>query len=143
VKSRTLLAGTTLALATLTACDSAERRDAETVVAAITRFRAADNASTPAMVDALKATPCSAPDSCKTRDDCLASGEPTAQALRLKADVEKNISAIEKGKLAKDSPEAQELPKKLDDAEKLLNKGRDALTKCDEDVQALKRKHRL
>lgn len=125
------------------ACDSAERRDAETVVAAVTRFRTADNASTPAMVEALRATLCTAPDVCKTRDECVAAGEATSKALRLKAEVEKGLAALEKGALAKDSPEAQELPKKLDEAETLLKKGHEALPKCDEQVQALKRKHRI
>lgn len=132
-----------LLLSLLVGCDSAERRDAETVLAAVRRFRTADNASTPAMVDALKATPCVAPDACKTRDDCVAVGEATAKALRLKAEVEKGIAAVEKGALAKDSPEAQELPKKLEEAETLLKQGHDGLATCDEQVQALKRKYRL
>ncbi len=127
----------------LVACDSAERRDAETVVVAVTRFRTADNASTPAMVDALKATPCHAPDVCKTRDDCAATGEATAKALRLKNEVAKALPALESGTLSKDSPEAKELPKKLDEAEVLLKQGHDGLAKCDEEVQALKRKHRI
>jgi hypothetical protein len=125
------------------ACDGAERRDAQSVVAAVTRFRTADNASTPAMVEALKATPCTAPDVCKTRDDCVTTGEATARALRLKGDVERGLAALESGTLAKDSAEARELPKKLDDAEALLKQGHDGLAKCDEEVQALKRKHRI
>ena len=125
------------------ACDSAERRDAATVVAAVGRFRSADNASTPAMVDALKATPCTAPDVCKTRDDCVATGDATARALRLKSEVEQGLTALEKGTLSKDSPEAKELPTKLDEAESLLKQGHEGLAKCDEQVQALKRKHRL
>ncbi len=125
------------------ACDSAERRDAATVVAAVGRFRSADHASTPAMVDALKATPCSAPEVCKARDDCAATGEATAKALRLKNEVEKGLAALESGALSKDAPEAKELPKKLDEAETLLKQGHDGLAKCDEQVQALKRKHRI
>lgn len=131
------------ACAALAGCDGAERRDAASVVTAVARFRSADNASTPAMVEALKATPCTALDVCKTRDDCVATGEATAKALRLKTEVEQGLAALEKGTLAKDSPEAQELPKKLDEAERLLKQGHDGLTKCDEQVQALKRKHRI
>ena len=125
------------------ACDGAERRDAETVVAAVTRFRTADNTSTPAMVDALKATPCAAADACRTRDVCIASGDATARALRLKAEVEKSLAELEKGTLPKESAEAQALPKKLDDAQKLLEQGHDGLPRCDEEVQALRRKHRI
>jgi len=129
--------------ATLVACESSERRDAESVLAAIGRFRTADNAAIPAAVDALKATPCTAPDACRTRDACLAAGEPTAKALRLKAEVERGLDALEKGTLAKDSPEAQDMPRKLEEAEELLNEGRAALAECDEQVRALKRKHRI
>jgi hypothetical protein len=124
-------------------CDGAERRDARTVLEAVTRYRTADHPATPAAVDALKATPCSAADACRTRDACIASGEPTARALRLKGEVERGLSALEKGALAKDAPEAQALPAKLDEAEALLKQGHDALAACDAEVQALKRKHHL
>jgi hypothetical protein len=125
------------------ACDGAERRDAERVIAAVTRFRTADNASTPAMVNALKATPCSAPEACRTRDLCVATGEATARALRLKGEVEEGLAALEKGTLAKDTPEATSLPAKLDEAERLLREGHDGLAPCDEALQALRRRHRL
>ncbi len=130
-------------LVVLAACDGAERRDAETVVGAVVRFRSADNASTPAMVDALKATPCTAPDVCHAKEACVAPAEATAKALRLKAEVERAISALEKGTLAKESSEANELPNKLAEAEALLKQGQGGLAACDEAVQALKRKHRL
>ncbi|MBX3263280.1 MAG: hypothetical protein KIS78_19580 [Labilithrix sp.] len=135
--------GLAASLLALAACESAERREAQSVVIAVARFRSADHASTPAMVEALKATPCTAPDVCKTRDDCASTGEATARALRLKAEVERGLAALEDGSLAKDSPEARELPKKLDEAEVLLKQGHEGLAKCDEDVQALKRKHRI
>lgn len=124
-------------------CESAERRDAETVVSAIRRFRSANNVSTPAAVDALKGTPCTAPDVCTARDTCLVAGEATAKALRLKSEVEQGLAALDKGTLAKDSPEAQAMPKKLDEAEALLKKGLEGLPACDEQVLALRKKHRF
>lgn len=130
-------------LAALAGCDGGERRDAASVVTAVARFRSADNASTPAMLEALRATPCAAHDVCEARDDCAATGEATVAALRLKTEVERGLGALAKGTLAKDSPEAQELPKKLDEAERLLKQGHEGLAKCDEQVQALRRKHRL
>ncbi len=78
-----------------------------------------------------------------TRDVCIASGDATARALRLKAEVEKSLAELEKGTLPKESAEAQALPKKLDDAQKLLEQGHDGLPRCDEEVQALRRKHRI
>jgi hypothetical protein len=132
-----------VAAATLAACESAERRDAEVVLRAVERFRSANAATTPAAVDALKATPCVAPDACHTRDVCVAAGEPTAKAFRLKAEVEQGIAALEKGMLAKDSLEAQEMPRKLEEAEELLKKGREAFAACDEAARKLKWKHRI
>lgn len=141
--SRLRLALAAVGAVAVAACDGAERRDAETVLIGVNRFRTADFGTTPAAVDALKATPCTTPEACQTRDVCLAAGEPTAKALRLKAEVEKGLAALERGTLAKDSPQAQELPKKLDEADVLLQKGRSSLPACDEHVQALKRKHRI
>jgi hypothetical protein len=130
-----------LLLLSFVACDSADRQDAASVVSAIRRFRSADNASTPSAVDALKATPCSSDDACRTKQTCLVSGEATANALRLKSEVEQGLVDLERGTLAKDSPEAKEMPKKLDQAETLLKKGLEGLPACDEQVVALRRKH--
>ncbi|MBX3218044.1 MAG: hypothetical protein KF850_38920 [Labilithrix sp.] len=140
---RPVVLGLVASVLVLAACESAERREAHSVVVAVARFRSADHASTPAMVEALKATPCSAPDVCKTRDDCAGSGEATARALRLKSEVEKGLAALENGTLDKGSPEAKALPTKLDEAEVLLKQGHEGLAQCDDDVQALKRKHRI
>jgi hypothetical protein len=125
------------------ACDSTERREAQTVIHAVERFRSADNTTTPAAVVALKATRCSVPEVCQTRDACVSAGEATAEALRLKRDVEKALDALDKGTLAKDSPESQLLPKKLDDAEVFLKKGHQGLAACDEHVVTLKHRHRI
>jgi hypothetical protein len=124
-------------------CDGAERRDAETVVAAVGRFRTADFAGTPAAVEALRATPCQSRDTCEARETCVAAGDAMASALKLKAEVARGIQAMDAGTLPVDSEEAKALPKKLADVESRLQRGRDALPACDERVQALKRKHRI
>lgn len=124
-------------------CDGADRREAKSVVSAVARFRRADGASTPAMVQALEKTPCSAPDVCAARDACVASGAATARALVLKKEVEEALAALERGALASDAPAAQALPAKLDEAEALLRTGHDALPACDERVQGLKRRYRI
>lgn len=139
-----ILLGAALAAgAGVVACDSGERREAAVLVSAVERFRMADNANKPATVDALRAVPCSAADVCRARDACLASAEATAKALKLKSDVEQGLSAIEKGTLSKESPEARALPQKLDDAEMLLKEGFQELPKCEEQVSALKRRLRI
>jgi len=127
----------------LLACESPERAEAQRVVAAVDRFRQVQNPDKPAAADALRAVPCSAADVCKTRDTCLLTADATGRAIRLKSEVEKGLDALEKGTLAKDSAEAKALPKKLDEAESLLKEGLDKLQACDDQVMALKRKHRI
>ncbi len=127
----------------LVACDGAERRDAETVVAAVQRFRTADYATTPAAVAELRKIPCAAPEVCNARETCIVAGDAMSRAIVLKTEAARGVAALEKGILAKDSDEARALPQKLDEAEVLLKKGHDALPACDEQVQALKRKHRF
>lgn len=129
-----------LATLAIAACDSGERREAAVLVVAVERFRMADNARKPASVDALRAVPCAAPEVCRARDACLASAEATAKALRLKSEVEQGLSAIEKGALSKESPEARALPQKLDSAEMLLKEGFQELPRCEEQVASLKRR---
>src|SRR5262249_19179023 len=125
------------------ACDSAQRRDAASVVAAVERFRVADLPSTPAAVDALTKTPCASQETCDARDVWARAGAATARSLVLKDEVGKTIAAVESGALPRESPEAQGLSKKLDEAEAALKAGHDGLPACDERVQALKRKYRL
>ena len=127
----------------LVACDSAEKQDAASVLEAIHRFRTAENDALPNMVEQLKATPCKFDDSCHAKQVCAALGDDTAKALRLKNEVELGLNAVEKGTLAKDSPEALSFEKKLDDAAALLKKGHDGLPECDAAVESLKRKYRL
>lgn len=127
----------------LVACDGEGQRDAERVLAAVQRFRSADLAATPGVVDALRQTPCHATDACATRDACVAAGEATSRALTLKNEVARKLDALEKGSLDRGSDEATTLPGKLDEAEALLKQGFDLLPACDERVTALKLRHRL
>ena len=113
------------------------------VAEAMDRFRKADNAAKPAMVEGLRNVKCTATDVCKARDACLASAEATAKSLRLKSEVEQGLSAVEKGTMPKDSAEARALGGKLDEAETLLREGFAALPNCDDQVMALKRKYAL
>jgi hypothetical protein len=130
-------------VAAVLACESPERAEAQRVVAAVDRFRQAQNPDKPTAADALRAVPCSAPDVCRTRDTCLLTADTWGRAIRLKSEVEKGLDAVEKGTLSKDSDEAKALPKKLDEAEALLKQGHDNLQPCDDQVMALRRKHRF
>ena len=127
----------------LPACDAGARQEAAQVVAAVDRFRKAENAGKPAAVEAIRAVKCSATDVCKARDACLASAEATAKAMRLKSEVEQGLSGIEKDAAPRDSSEARALPAKLDEAEALLKEGFSLLPACDDEIMALKRRHRI
>jgi hypothetical protein len=125
----------------LPSCTSGGRQEAAQVAEAMDRFRKADNAIKPSTVATLRAVKCSATDVCKARDACLASAEATSKSLLLKNEVEQGLSAVEKGTMAKDSPEARALGTKLDEAEALLKEGFAALPSCDDQIMALKRKY--
>ena len=127
----------------LSACESGARQEAAQVVEAVDRFRKADNPGKPAAVEALRAVKCSAADVCKARDACLASAEATAKSMRLKSEVEQGLSAVEKDAMPRDSDEARALPAKLDEAESLLKEGFSLLPACDDEIMALKRRHRI
>lgn len=124
-------------------CDSVERTEAKSVTDAVERFRRAENAEKPATIVSLRAARCSAADVCRARDACLASADATSKALVLKNDVEQSMAKLERGELAKDSPEAQGLLGKLDEAEKLLTQGHELLGPCDDQIMGLKRKYRI
>lgn len=137
---------TTLALASLaTGCSRDDKLKSEAAVLqrAVERYRQADNLLRPAAADALAETPCSVPEICAAKDACVAAAGPTAQALRLKQEVERGIEAIQSGTLTPTDPQAQTFPGKLDEASTLLDRGHAALTACDEKMLDLKRRHGL
>lgn len=129
--------------ASVAACDGAEKREAEQLVFAMEHFRKADNAAKPSAVEGVRGVKCTAAEVCRARDACLASAEATVRALKIKSEVEQGLTAIEKGKLAKDSEEARQLPFKLDEAEGLLKEGFERLGPCDDQLMALKRRHHI
>jgi hypothetical protein len=128
---------------TALACESGARRQAQQLVSAVERFRRADNPAKPATVAAIRDVSCTDPDVCGAREACLAAAESTGKALELKSEVQQGLAALERGQLAKESPEAQVLPSKLDMAEALLKEGHARLGACEDQIAALKRKHRI
>jgi hypothetical protein len=144
-RSAALTAGAWLlaAAAAAAGCSAGGKQEAAQVIEGMDRFRRADNAAKPSMVETLRAVKCSSPDVCKARDACLASAEATAKALRLKSEVEQGLAAVETGAMPRESAEAKALPAKLDEAESLLKEGFAALPRCDDELMALKRKHQL
>lgn len=105
------------------------------------RFRQAESAAKPALVAALRAVECTASDVCEAKKVCLSSAEPTAQALRLKSEVEQGLHALTLDASVREAAQIQALPAKLDEAEHLLQEGYGALPRCTDALTALKRKY--
>lgn len=132
-----------LAALLLVGCNIEAKQEADSLVRAMERFRKAENKDKPELIGLVKNTKCSAADVCSARAECLAYADATARALVLKRDVELSLLAVESGAVPKDSEEAKALPRKLDEAEKLLKEGFGHLEPCDGALMGLRRTYRL
>jgi hypothetical protein len=122
-----------LVLATLAsaACTGPGKHEAASLVNAVDAFRHATGPAKAQRGQAVADVQCSDAKVCEAKLACVAAIEPTVRALALKDEVTARVADIEKGTLAKDSPEAQALPGKLDEAERLLTDGRARMQVCD------------
>jgi hypothetical protein len=128
-----------LALATASAaCTGAGKREAASLSEAVDRYRHADDASKETQGRAVAAVACTDQRVCDAKQTCLAAIEPTTRALALKDEVMHRLGDLEQKRLAPDSPEAQALPGKLDEAERLLKDGRAKMTACDAKLAELR-----
>jgi hypothetical protein len=118
-------------------CGSA-RQEAASLVEAVARFRRAENSEKPAREQDIERVSCSDAEVCETKRICEAATRSTAEALRLKARVERGLADLEHGVLAKTDDAAAELPKMLDDAERLLGEGHEAMPACDKRLLELR-----
>jgi hypothetical protein len=118
-------------VATLAACSGSGKREAATLVDAVDRYRRADDAGKEAQGQAVAAVACTDSRVCDARQACVAALEPTTRGLALKDEVVRRLADLEQKRLAPDSPEAEALPGKLDEAERLLKDGRAKMSACD------------
>jgi hypothetical protein len=118
-------------VATVGACSGPGKREATTLVDAVDRYRRADDASKETQGKAVAAVACTDSRVCDAKQACLAAIEPTTRALALKDEVARLLVELEQKRLAPDSPDAEALPGKLDEAERLLKDGRAAMARCD------------
>jgi len=112
-------------------CTGAGKHEAASLVSAVDEFRHAPGPAKAQRGQAVVDLHCSDAKVCDAKQACVAAIEPTVRALALKDEVTARVADLEKGTLAKDSPEAQALPGKLDEAEKLLTDGRAKMQACD------------
>ncbi len=130
-----------VALAASGGCAPSAKHETAALAAAVDRFRGANDASKADLAAATSAVACTDADVCAAKDACVAAMGPTARALVLKDDVARQLDDIEHGKLARDSPEAERLGAKLDDAEKLLAEGREKWSACERSLAELRIKY--
>ena len=129
-----------LALATV-ACAGSSKREAATLIAAVDRYRSADNASKARLTQSVADVACTDAQVCDAKRACLEAIDPTTRALRLKDEVTLRLSDIEGKRLAADAPEAQALPDKLDEAARLLTEGRAKMPDCEKKLTDLRLLH--
>jgi hypothetical protein len=120
-----------VAVAALVACAGSAKREASILVAAVDRYRRADSVSKTAEAQRVAAVACTDAKVCGAKRACLAALDPTARALALKDEVARRVTDLQEKRLAPDSPEAEALPGKLDEAEKLLREGRAKMPDCE------------
>jgi hypothetical protein len=130
-------------LLVLLACTPSAKPEAASVVAAVDRFRQAENADKPARLPDVEAAPCTDKEVCAAKNACLAYARPTAEGLSLKADVQRGLADLEAKRLEPDAAVAQGLPMKLDAASRALDRGHASLPECDAKVMALRVKYGL
>jgi len=136
VRARRDLAILSAALAV--ACSSSAKRETASLSSEVDRYRRADNASKQAQESAVAAVACSDAKVCEAKAACLAALTPTTRALLLKDEVARRLVDLESKRLSPDSPDAQALPGKLDDAQKLLVEGRAKMADCDRKLADLR-----
>ena len=124
-------AKTALAAFLLFACTGPAKAEASALVHAVDAYRRAPPESKAQRGKAVGDALCTDAKVCDAKQACVAAIDPTVRALALKEEVAARVTDLEKGVLAKDSPEASALPGKLDEAEKLLQDGRAKMATCD------------
>lgn len=119
------------ALIGVMACEGSARRESALLTDAVDRYRRAEMGAKAAQRQAILALACTDAEVCAAKQACLAAINPTTRALALKDEVASRLGDIQNGRLAPDAPEADALPGKLDEAERLLREGRAKMADCD------------
>jgi hypothetical protein len=132
-----------LAVALVLAACGSQRREVASLVEAVDRYRRAEMDAKAPLASALAAVPCTEAEVCDAKTACVAAATPTVQGVALKAQVEASLAQLHAGKLTQDQAAALELPKKLDEASRLLEDGHAKLPTCHAKITALRLKFAL
>jgi hypothetical protein len=130
-----------LLVSLLLACTSSAKPQAASLVAAVDRFRQAENVEKPTRLGDVESAACSDKEVCAAKEACLAYARPTADGLKLKNEVQKGLSDLDQKRLDPDAAAARALPAKLEEASRALERGHASLVDCDAKVMALRVKY--
>jgi hypothetical protein len=130
-------------VAGIEACGSGAAREAASLVSAVDQYRRLEGSSKEAQAKAVSDVACSDPQVCDAKQACVAAIGPTTHALALKDEVTARLADLQANRLAPTAPEAQALPDKLDEAERLLREGRDNMVGCEKKLTDLRVRFRL
>lgn len=138
MRDRPLAALGVAVLTALASCTGSGKREASALAQAVDAYRHAETAAKAARVQALGAVACSEASVCDAKSTCFAAADATTQSMRLKDEVAARLADIEGKRLAPDAPEAAALPGKLDEAQRLLETGRQKMTECERRLSDLR-----
>ena len=124
----------------LVACSHTQ--EAKSLIEAVDRYRKAPTDQQPPLADAIEKVQCSDDEVCSAKDACLKSASATAKGIRKRQEVEKTLAEVLDGSLAKTDPRASKSYVDLDESDRLMKEGMDALPACDEKLVALRVKSR-
>lgn len=127
-----------LVLTLVIGCTGTAKREADSLASAVEAYRRTEGPMKPARARAVSEVTCTDARVCDAKADCVAAVDATTRALALKDEVAARVGDIEHGTLDRASPEAQALPGKLDEAERLLEEGRDRMGLCDQKLTKLR-----
>lgn len=114
------------------------RGEARSVIEAVDRYRKAPTDQQPPLADALEKVPCSDDEVCAAKDACVKSASATAKGIRKRQDVERTLAEVVDGSLSKTDPRATKSYADLDESDRLMKEGKDALPACDEKLTTLR-----
>ena len=108
------------------------------MIEAVDRYRKAPTDQQPPLADALEKVPCSDDEVCAAKDACVKSASATAKGIRKRQDVERTLAEVVDGSLSKTDPRATKSYADLDESDRLMKEGKDALPACDEKLTTLR-----
>lgn len=117
-------------------------QEAKSLIEAVDRYRKAPTDQQPPLADAIAKVQCSDNEVCAAKDACLKSASATAKGIRKRQEVEKVLAEVLDGSLPKTDPRAMKSYGDLDESDRLMKEGMDALPACDEKLVALRLKSR-